>query len=182
MNARADAFKPFRSRGSGLIEPDTFKAIGENVIFEHGVLAFHPENISFGSNVYIGHYTILSGYYKNEMEIGTNVWIGQQCFFHSAGGLVIEDGVGIGPGVKITTSRHRDEEDGVVITAAPLELMPVRLGAGCNIGVGTVILPGVRVGRGAQIAAGAVVTKSVPDNAVAKGVPARVVRYRNPSG
>jgi galactoside O-acetyltransferase len=44
-----------------------------------------------------------------------------------------------------------------------------------------VILPGVRIHSGAVIAAGAVVSKDVPANAVAAGVPARVLRYRGES-
>ena len=171
-------FQKFRSRGIGAIDPTKFRMLGENVIFESGALAFHPESISIGSNVYVGHYAILSGYYKNEMQIGSNVWIGQHCFLHSAGGLVIEDGVGIGPGVRITSARHHDEGGDVPITAAALDFLPVVLGAGCNIGVGAVILPGVTIGRCAQIGAGAVVTKAIPDNAIATGVPARVSRYR----
>jgi len=41
------------------------------------------------------------------------------------------------------------------------------------------VLPGVRIGRGAVIGAGSVVTKSIPANAIALGVPARVVRMRD---
>src|SRR3974390_1647459 len=108
MSSDNTVFNKYRSRGTGAIVPARFRAPGEHVIFEPGALAFHPENISIGSNVYVGHYAILSGYYKNEMQIGNNVWIGQQCFLHSAGGLVIGDGVGIGPGVSIMTSSHRE--------------------------------------------------------------------------
>lgn len=42
------------------------------------------------------------------------------------------------------------------------------------------ICPGVTIGENAVIAAGAVVTKDVPDNAVAGGVPAKVIRYLDP--
>ena len=63
-------------------------------------------------------------------------------------------GWGIGPGVKITSSRRHDERGDVPITAAVLDFLPVVLGAGCNIGVGAVILPGVTIGRCAQIGAG----------------------------
>jgi hypothetical protein len=48
------------------------------------------------------------------------------------------------------------------------------------IGHGAVILPGVRIGTGVAIGAGAVVSRSIPDFAVAVGVPARVIRYRFP--
>ena len=172
-------FKKFRSRGNGAIDQARFREVGEHVIFEHGALAFHPENISIGSNVYVGHYAILSGYYKSEMQIGSNVWIGQQCFLHSAGGLVIGDGVGIGPGVSITTSSHREVPRSFPITAAEVEFAPVFLEAGCNIGIRAIILPGVRIGRGAQIGAGAVVSQNIPEYAVAVGIPARVIRFRD---
>ena len=61
------------------------KKLGKKTVLEEGVLLFHPENISIHDNVYIGHNTILKGYYKNEMIIEEGTWIGQQCFFHSAG-------------------------------------------------------------------------------------------------
>lgn len=51
------------------------------------------------------------------------------------------------------------------------------------IGTGVTVLSGVRIGRGAVVAAGSVVTKDVPDEAVAMGAPARVVKTRTrPSG
>jgi acetyltransferase-like isoleucine patch superfamily enzyme len=47
------------------------------------------------------------------------------------------------------------------------------------IGANAVILEGVRVGNNAVIAAGAVVTKDVPDNMVAAGAPARIIKERD---
>ena len=170
--------RSFSSHGSGEINRDLFRKLGENVIFETGVLVFHAENIAIGSNVYVGHYSILKGYYKGEMVIGDNVWIGQQVFFHSAGGLFIGDRVGVGPGVRIITSFHRDEGWSKPILDSALEFAPVTVGADCDLGVGAVILPGVTIGRGAQIGAGAVVAEDIPDYTVAAGVPAKVIRQR----
>ena len=142
-------------------------------------MVFHPENIEIGDDVYIGHYAILKGYYRNLMRIGDGCWIGQQAFLHSAGGITIGRRVGIGPGVKILTSQHELPADArVPIMDGPLRMAEVVLGDGCDIGVGAIILPGVRIGLGAQIAAGAVVTGDIPDGAVAVGVPARVTRQR----
>jgi acetyltransferase-like isoleucine patch superfamily enzyme len=141
-------------------------------------MVFHPEQIVLGNNVYVGHYAILKGYYKNRMVIGNNVWIGQHCLLHSAGGLTIGDNVGIGPGVRITTARHEERGRDVPILFAELAVSPVVLKDECNIGVNAVILSGVTVGRGAQVGAGAVVVEDVPDYAVVSGVPARVRRMR----
>src|SRR5688572_18835444 len=101
--------KANHSHGTGKFNSGDFKAIGENVIFEKGVLVFHPETIELGNNIYIGHNTILKGYYKNLLIIGNNTWIGQGSYFHSAGGIKIGNNVGIGPSVKILTSYHKEQ-------------------------------------------------------------------------
>ena len=167
-----------RSHGSGQFELTQFARLGKGVIFEAGVLVFHPEQIEIGDRVYIGHNTILKAYYQNRMIIGAGVWIGQQCFFHSAGGLTIGDNVGIGPGVRIITSNHAEEGRDKPILHSRLEFAPVVIEADADLGVGAIVLPGVTIGRGAQIGAGAAVAQDIPAYAVAVGVPARVLRYR----
>jgi acetyltransferase-like isoleucine patch superfamily enzyme len=171
-------YKPRQSHGTGEFRPTNFGALGEGVIFEPGVLVFHPENIKIGNHVYIGHYTILKGYYKNQMVIGEGTWIGQQCFFHSAGGIVIGKNVGIGPSVKIITSFHHEEGRHKPILHSRLAFAPVTIEDDCDIGVGVIVLPGVMIARGSQVGAGAVVSRDLPPYAVAAGVPARVLRTR----
>ncbi len=164
-----------RSHGTGLA-PWHFKSLGAESVFEHGVLVFHPENISIGSNVYVGHYAILKGYYKGSMEIGDGVWIGQQCFFHSAGDIRIGNNVGIGPGVKILTSSHSLEPMiKKAILHQPIQFAPVIIDEGCDLGVNSVVLPGVHLGPLVQVAAGAVVTRSFSARTIIAGVPAREI-------
>ena len=170
--------KAFASHGTGEIDRSAFARLGENVIFETGALVFHPERIEIGNNVYVGHHCILKGYYRNSMLIGDNVWIGQQAFLHSAGGLTIGNNVGIGPAVKVLTSRHREAGREVPILAAPIEESPVIIEDDVDLGIGSIIMPGARIGRGAQIGAGAVVTRDIPPFAIAAGMPARVLRFR----
>lgn len=164
-----------RSHGTGL-PPWTFRKIGDGVVFEHGVLVFHPENIILGSEIYVGHYAIIKGYFRNCMTIGNRTWIGQHCLLHSAGGLEIGNDVGIGPGVRILTSSHDLATNvGTPIVSRPIKFSPVIIGDGCDIGVNSVILPGVTLGERVQIGAGAVVTKSLPSDCIAIGIPARPV-------
>jgi len=146
---------------------------------EAGVLVFHPENIVLEDNVYVGHYTILKGYYKNQIVIGAGTWIGQQCFLHGAGRIRIGKNVGIGPGVKIITSAHAEEFEDKPILHNPIEFAPVIIQDGADIGIGAIILMGVTVGRNAQIGAGAVVTRNIPPSAVCAGVPGKVIRMRS---
>jgi len=170
--------KQYQSHGTGKFSPSDFQKIGTNVIFENGILVFHPENIEIGNNVYIGHRTILKGYRKNKFIIGNNTWIGQNSFFHSAGGIQIGKNVGIGPMVKILTSNHKDENIERPIIFNDLEFKKVIIEDNCDIGIGAIILPGVTIGKVAIIGAGAVVTKDIPPYSVAVGVPAKVIRHR----
>lgn len=166
-----------KTHGSGKFKRQDFKKIGQNVIFEKGVLIFHPENIVVGDKVYVGHQTILKGYYKNNMIIDDGVWIGQQCFIHSAGGVEIGRNVGIGPGVKIISSSHENDENITKpIIHSKITLKKVVIKDNSDIGTGAIILPGVIIGRGVQIGAGAVVTKNIPDYEIWAGVPARRLR------
>lgn len=171
-------FMTVRSHGNGQFTYEQFARIGENVVFEPGALIFHPENIELGSHIYVGHYAILKGYYKNKMVIGSGTWIGQFCFFHSAGGITIGQNVGIGPSVQILTSVHTEDGPCKPIIHSTLKFAPVVIEDDCDIGVGTIILPGVTIGKGAQVGAGAVVTDSVLPYAVVAGVPARTLRMR----
>ncbi len=171
--------KNWESRGDGKFNESQFAAIGENVIFEDGTRVFHPESIELGSNIYVGHNTILQAYYKNRMTIGDNAFIGPNCFFHSGGGITIGNNVGIAANTAILTSVHEETDLDTPISFNPIVFSEVVIEDNVHIGIGTTILPGVRIGEGAQIGAGAVVTRNIPKFAVAVGVPAKVIRIRS---
>ena len=52
----------------------------------------------------------------------------------------------------------------------------ITLRRGCQIGMGSIIMPGVEIGEGAIIGARSVVTHNVPAWAVAVGAPAKVIK------
>jgi acetyltransferase-like isoleucine patch superfamily enzyme len=116
--------------------------------------------------------TILS---KAGARLDENVYVGASCFL----GLVhIERDVLIGSGVHITSGRHTH---GTGDASQPIrdqegERTLVRIGAGAWIGSAAVVM--ADVGANTVIGAGAVVTSPIPDNVVAAGVPAKVVRPR----
>ena len=165
-----------KSHGNGNFKLTDFKLLGNNVIFESGVKVFHPENISIGDNVYIGHNTILKGYFKNEMIICKNTWIGQNCFFHSAGGIYIAENVGIGPNVQIISSNHKINN--VIlgpILFQEIEFKKVEINKGVDIGASSVILPGTIIGEYTQIGAMSLVNKSLVKCKIAVGNPCREI-------
>ncbi|WP_457557358.1 acyltransferase [Candidatus Harpocratesius sp.] len=121
------------------------------------------EKSIIGNNSKIGNGTTLDG----NLKIGNNVSIHTNCFI--ANYTIIEDNVFIGPSCTITNVRKIKHgrnfpliEDTAIIGYAS------RIGGGCTI------LPGIKVGREALIGAGSVVTKNIPDNSIAIGVPAKV--------
>jgi len=166
------------SCGDGDFRLSDLASVGENVVVEKGALILKPERVKIGSNVYIGHYAILRGYDRSEMVIGDDVWIGQFCYFNGAGGIEIGSRVGIGPGVKIMSSKHGEEGRKVPVLMCDLEFAGVTIEDDCDLGMGAIILPGVTVGRGSQVGAGAVVTRDVEPYAIVAGVPARKIGER----
>jgi len=103
--------------------------------------------------------------YGLDIRIGQRVFINQCCTLYDMGGVDIADRVMIGPNVNIITTSH------------PLELSrPIVIEKNVWIATGATIIGGVTVGENSVVAAGAVVTKDVPPNSVAAGVPARVIR------
>ncbi len=173
------SYKQWKSEGDGRPDKSKLCKCGNNVIVEDGVRIFHPENIEIGDNVYIGHDTILKGYYNSKLIIGSNTWIGQQCFIHGAAGVTIGECVGIGPMVKIVASRHKELGIEVPILFSELEYLPITICDNCNIGIGAILLPGTKIEKGCKIGAGAVVSKSIPEYSIAVGIPAKVIRQRN---
>ena len=86
----------------------------------------------------------------------------------------------MGPDCIIYTQNHRfDDLEKPMIEQGFQKEKPVVIGDDVWIGVRVTILPGVRIGSHTVIAAGAVVTKDIPDYAIAGGVPAKVLKYRN---
>lgn len=87
------------------------------------------------------------------------------------------DSVTIGKGVVISENvTIRDSDDHTLVGASKPMTQPIVIGDHVWIGMNVTILKGVTIGNGAIIAAGAVVTKDIPDNALAGGVPARVLK------
>jgi acetyltransferase-like isoleucine patch superfamily enzyme len=129
-----------------------------------GVRCHHTATLCFG--------TVLS---KTGAVIEENVYVGPGCHL----GLVhIERDVLMAAGVHVPSGARMHGIDDPTIPIREQEGTPtlVRIGAGSWIGSAAVIL--ANVGRNCVIGAGSVVTAPIPDNVIAAGVPARVIRER----
>jgi acetyltransferase-like isoleucine patch superfamily enzyme len=182
--ALAEMFARFREGESSLdvsfrrvILRALCRRLGSAVQIGTGVVLMHPETMEIGDCVFIGAQTMIQGRFDGTCSIGNHVWIGPQAYF-DARDLVLEDYVGWGPGAKVLGSSHTAEPLDVPIITTNLQIKPVFIGYGADIGVNATILPGVRVGAHAIVGAGAVVTHDIPEYAIVAGVPARVLRSR----
>src|ERR1700754_3480511 len=109
----------------------------------------------------------------DEIRVGQNVFINQNCTFYDLGGLDIADDVMIGPNVSIITTSHPlDPSQRRVATIGK----PIVIERNVWIAAGTTIIGGVTVGENSVVAAGSVVTKDVPPHTLVGGNPARVIR------
>lgn len=107
----------------------------------------------------------------NRVFLGKNVYANHNLTIMSVGTVTIDDGVMMGPGVGLFTDNH---EPGNIKTITTKE---IHIKKNAWLGARVNVAPGVTIGENAIIGTGAVVTKDIPDNAVAVGVPAKVIKY-----
>lgn len=105
------------------------------------------------------------------IKLGHGVFINAGCKFQDQGGIEIGDGALIGHNAMLATLNHG------VAPAERHDLFPkpIKIGRNVWLGANVTVIGGVTIGDNAVIAAGAVVTRDVPANTIAAGVPARIV-------
>ena len=126
-----------------------------------------------GRNSCIGFGTIFS---HPTAEIGENVYVGPYCIL---GDVTLGDDVLLASGVSIAngTNQHFFDRTDIPIREQGGEYPRVTIGEDSWIGERAVVL--ADVGAHCVIGAGALVLESIPDYAIAVGVPAKVVKFRN---
>jgi acetyltransferase-like isoleucine patch superfamily enzyme len=144
----------YQDRDGGPVELDSNVLIYRDSIIQTGA----------GGSVTIGEWSSLQprcqlSAYKGSIQIGCEVQIAPNCAFYPYDH-------GFASGELIRRQPLQTKGDIVIENDAWL-------------GVGVIVLDGVRIGEGAVVGAGSVVTRDIPDNAIAVGAPARVVKMRN---
>ena len=114
--------------------------------------------------------------YGYNIECGENVFFNVNCVVLDSMKVKIGSNVMFGPGVHLYTATHPlDKTERRLLEIAK----PITIGDDCWIGGQSVICPGVTIGAGTVIGAGSVVTKDIPENCLAVGNPAKVIRKLN---
>jgi acetyltransferase-like isoleucine patch superfamily enzyme len=136
--------------------------IGNDFQTGHGVLI--REGNTIGDNVSVGSHTVI----ERENRIGNGVRIHSNCFVPEF--VIIEDKVWVGPSVTILNVLHppcpRFEDCA----------KNVHIKKNAKIGGNVTIGPRVTIGENSLIGMGSVVTADIPDNVLAFGNPARVIK------
>lgn len=104
----------------------------------------------------------------------TIIYINSNVTFVDDDQIYIGDMSIIAPNVMFTTARHPIWPS--IRSKGYQYVFPIHVSKNVWIGAGAQIMPGVTIGDNSVIAAGSVVTKDIPPNCVAMGVPCRVVR------
>lgn len=166
-----------------------------------GATIFHPQ-LRLGNNVYIGDKVHIfcdkegGGVELSDQVrvfrdsiidtgLGGSLYVGKRTSIHPRCQLnAYKTTIKIGKGVLLAANccvypHDHGYKSGRPIFQQPLQTKgPVIIGDYAWLGAGVIVLGGVSIGHGAVVGAGAVVTKDIPENAVAVGVPAKIVRMR----
>ncbi|EOF4704882.1 MAG: galactoside O-acetyltransferase [Klebsiella huaxiensis] len=134
---------------------EMFGKVGKHVWVEPPVYFSYGTNIYIGDNFYANfNFTIVDDY---TVTIGDNVLIA--------------------PNVTISVTGHPVHHE--LRKAGEMFSFPVTIGNNVWIGSNVVINPGITIGDNSVIGAGSVVTKDIPPDVVAVGVPCKVIRSIN---
>ncbi|AKB29019.1 Maltose O-acetyltransferase [Methanosarcina siciliae T4/M] len=106
--------------------------------------------------------------HKDNLKLGYKTDIGAFTYINAKNEVVVEEYVQIGSHCSIYSTSTIDNKKGRVY-----------LKKNCKIGSHSVIMPGVTVGENSIIGAFSFVNSDIPDNVVAFGVPARIVKETN---
>lgn len=131
--------------------------IGENVTLYPDVMIYGDGPITIGNNVCVGNGTILYASKDGGIIIGDNTIIAAQCY-------IIDMDHGFNMGQLISKQMNSVEK--------------VIIGDDVWLAANVTVLKGSNIGNGAVIGAKSLVKGDIPENAVAVGIPAKVLKYR----
>lgn len=136
-------------------------SLGENYFFQGPIFFHYGKHTNIGKNFFAN--------FNFTVQDDAKVTIGDHCNF--------------GPNATIVTPIHPmvASERNEILTPSGEKLRlcygkPVNIGNNCWFGANVTICPGVTIGNNCVIGAGSVVTRDIPDNSFAAGVPCKVIR------
>jgi acetyltransferase-like isoleucine patch superfamily enzyme len=182
--------------------PSLFRGAGTGVLFGRNITLRHAHKVTIGNNVIIDDNCVIDakGEGNDGVFIGDNVYIGRNTIVYCKGGDIrIGNRVNISSNCTVFSSNKLSIADDTIVGAYSYLLSggaydyadtekrfseqsgmltkgELKIGANCWLGARVTVLDGASIGDHCVIGAGAVVTKPVPAESLAAGVPAKVIK------
>ncbi len=181
--------------------PLLFAECGRNTVFGTNIALRHPDKIKLGDNVIIDDNCLIDakGRENEGITISNGCFVGRNSILSCKdGNIVLEEGVNIGfnaeifSGSNVVVGRktmiaaycyligggHATDNPDCDLVDQPAVSNGIKVQQDCWLGAGAKILDGVEIGAHSLIGAGAVVNNNIPENSIAAGVPAKVIKNR----
>jgi acetyltransferase-like isoleucine patch superfamily enzyme len=136
-------------------------------------------------NVHIYRWSIVElGEGEGCLEVGPNTYIQSGCILNAfVGNIIIGANCMIAARCALTPYQHDFTDTDCPMCEQPLTSRgDIVIEDDVWLGLNVCVMDGVTIGTGAIVGAGAVVTEDIPPYAIAGGVPARVIRFREAEG
>lgn len=148
-----------------------------SVQFDGSVTVIGTGNVKIGQSARIGDLAEFTTNHDGVIRVGREVRLNRGATICAYTEVSIGDFSMVGEFVSIRDANHGIKK-GELVRSQPHDAKPIRIGSDVWVGRGACILPGVTIGDGAIIGANSIVTKDVPPNCIAAGIPAKVIRER----
>ncbi|MEX2785451.1 sugar O-acetyltransferase [Streptococcus sp. H49] len=112
--------------------------------------------------------------YGENISFGKSCFVSVNCYFMDGAKVTLGNHVFVGPSTGFYTANH--PLDYQRRNAGLEQALPITVGNNVWLGANVNVMPGVTIGDGCVIASGSVVTKDIPANSLAGGVPCRVMK------
>ena len=164
-----------------------FASVGDNAYIMSNIYVRGGQKIIIGNNFYcywgvrIETYSCHNGMKFNpQIIIGNNVSINPDCHIGAINRIEIHDGVLMASRVFITDHFHGKINREELLVSPQKRILfakgTVIIKKNAWLGEGVAVMPGVTIGENSVIGANAVVTKDIPDNSIAVGIPAKEIK------
>jgi acetyltransferase-like isoleucine patch superfamily enzyme len=141
--------------------------------------SYRGSKVTFQGRLSSGDYETITAR-SGEIEFGSNFSPNQNVIYNAdhGGKLTFGENYLVGPMSIFRTSNHKFDTLSMPINSQEHDFNDISVGNDVWIGSHVFVPPGVKIGNSVVIGAHSVVAKDIPDNAIAIGSPARVIRYR----
>ncbi|WP_205857759.1 acyltransferase [Phytoactinopolyspora endophytica] len=137
---------------------------------------FIDEGVTLYPNTYMS-----TGHASGQIWIGKRSHLAMGCALYGGRGLTVGEYCNIAAHVVLSTVQHDTRVHHQPMALAPKDGGQITIGDDVWIGANATVTPGVTLARGSIVAAGAVVTRDTETYGIYAGVPARLLRFRQPA-